>query len=163
MNQGMVLGAILQKAPHAQARVRGSQAYPRIRGRVDFYQTDLGVIVLAEVDGLPLGSEACNSPVFGFHIHGGSKCLGNAEDPFAEAGTHYNPKNCPHPYHAGDLPPLFGNNGYALQVFLSNRFTVEEIVGKTIIIHSKPDDFTTQPSGDAGDKIACGEIISENY
>ncbi len=157
------MGDFLQKAPHAQARVRGGQAYSRIRGRVDFYQTDLGVIVLAEVDGLPLGIEACNSPVFGFHIHEGSKCLGNAEDPFAEAGTHYNPKNCLHPYHAGDLPPLFGNNGYALQVFLSNRFTVEEIVGKTIIIHSKPDDFTTQPSGNAGDKIACGEIISENY
>lgn len=154
----MSLSTMLQRAPHAQAMVRGSQAYPRIRGRVDFYQTDLGVLVATEVDGLPVGTDACNSPVFGFHIHGGRECLGNAEDPFAEVGMHYNPEDCPHPYHAGDLPPLFGNNGYAVLIFLTDRFTVEEIIGKTVIIHSAPDDFTTQPSGNSGDKIACGEI-----
>ena len=163
MENKMSISAILQRASHAQARVRGSQAYPRIRGRVDFYQTDLGVLVAAEVDGLPIGTGACSNPVFGFHIHEGSKCLGNAEDPFAEVGMHYNPGNCPHPYHAGDLPPLFGNDGYAVLICLTNRFTVEEIIGKTIIVHSAPDDFTTQPSGNAGDKIACGEIISGIY
>ena len=65
---------------------------------------------------------------------------------------------CEHPNHAGDLPPLFGNNGFALSLFLTNRFTVDEVIGRTIIIHDHPDDFTTQPSGNSGTKIACGVI-----
>lgn len=73
-------------------------------------------------------------------------------------GTHYNPKSCNHPEHAGDLPPLFENNGYAYISFLTNRFTVKEIIGKVIIIHDMPDDFTTNPSGKSGEKIACGKI-----
>ena len=72
--------------------------------------------------------------------------------------THYNPNQCAHPYHAGDLPPLFGSNGYAFEAFLTDRFTVSEVIGRTVIIHSKPDDFSTQPSGNSGEKIACGEI-----
>ena len=60
--------------------------------------------------------------------------------------------------HAGDLPPLFGNHGFAFAVFLTDRFSVREVLGKTVIVHLKPDDFTTQPSGSAGEKIACGEI-----
>ena len=58
------------------------------------------------------------------------------------------------------MPPLFENEGYALTVFVTNRFNLAEILGKTIIVHRKRDDFTTQPSGDAGDKIACGVIQS---
>lgn len=60
---------------------------------------------------------------------------------------------------AGDLPPLFENNGLAVSVFLTNRFSVNQIIGKTIIIHDKPDDFTTDPSGNSGTKIACGVIV----
>ena len=44
---------------------------------------------------------------------------------------------------------------------LINKFTVNEIIGRTVIIHSQPDDFTTQPSGNSGKKIACGEHIYE--
>jgi Cu-Zn family superoxide dismutase len=44
---------------------------------------------------------------------------------------------------------------------LINKFTVNEIIGRTVIIHSQPDDFTTQPSGNSGKKIACGEIIEQ--
>jgi len=44
---------------------------------------------------------------------------------------------------------------------LTDKFTVEEIIGKTIIIHNMPDDFTSQPAGNAGQKIACGIIMSE--
>ena len=84
-------------------------------------------------------------------------------DTFADVGKHYNPQNCPHPAHAGDMPPFFSNNGYAVQMFLTDRFTVEEIIGKTIIVHSGPDDFTSQPAGNAGMKIACGEIIPGVY
>ena len=44
---------------------------------------------------------------------------------------------------------------------LINKFTVNEIIGRTVIIHSQPDDFTTQPSGNSGKKIACGEITEQ--
>ena len=76
----------------------------------------------------------------------------------SDAKAHYNPDNCEHPYHAGDMPPIFGNNGYAFSIFLTNRFWTDEIIGKTVIIHLQPDDFHSQPSGDSGAKIACGEI-----
>lgn len=149
-------------APDATAEVMGSSDYPDIRGKVRFHQTDKGVLVSAEIYGLPTAksavSQSCANDIFAFHIHGGSSCSGNANDPFANTLTHYNPKNCPHPYHAGDLPPLFGNNGYAWMRVLTDRFTVSDVLGKTILIHSAPDDFTTQPAGNSGAKIACGVI-----
>lgn len=88
----------------------------------------------------------------------GTSCTGNSNDEFADAKTHYNPQNCPHPYHAGDLPPLIENNGYSYMSVFINKFTVKDIIGKVVIIHEMPDDFTTQPSGNSGTKIACGEI-----
>ena len=80
-------------------------------------------------------------------------------DPFADAGAHYNPHNCRHPYHAGDMPPLFSNGGFAWMAFYTERFKTDEIIGRTVIIHDLSDDFTTQPSGNSGKKIACGEIV----
>ena len=58
----------------------------------------------------------------------------------------------------GDLPPLIENNGYAYMNVLINKFKIKDILGKVIIIHDSPDDFTTQPSGNSGTKIACGRI-----
>ena len=88
----------------------------------------------------------------------GISCTGNSNDEFANAKAHYNPQNCPHPYHAGDLPPLVENNGYSYMSVFLNKFKVKDVIGKVIIIHDMPDDFTTQPSGNPGTKIACGEI-----
>ena len=151
--------ALLRQRPHARARIVGSKSYPDIRGIVRFYQTAYGVVVVAEVKGLPNPAGYCSAPIFGFHIHEGTECTGNETDPFANVKTHYNPHACPHPYHAGDLPPLFGADGRALSIFLSNRFTVREILGRTVVIHSSPDDFSSQPAGNSGAKIACGEIV----
>ena len=72
---------------------------------------------------------------------------------------HYNPNGAEHPCHAGDLPPLFSAAGKAFMVFLTNRLSVNEVIGKTVVIHSNADDFTTQPSGNSGSKIACGIIL----
>lgn len=88
----------------------------------------------------------------------GISCTGTLEDEFANAGMHLNPTNCPHPYHIGDLPPLIENNGYAYMSVLLDKFKLEDIIGKVIIIHEMPDDFTSQPSGNSGKKIACGKI-----
>ena len=149
---------IFRQHPAAIAPMFGSNQYPNIRGMVQFFQTASGVIVSAEVTGLPFSTEKCTGSIFGFHIHEGPSCTGDANNPFSHVHEHYNPNHCPHPHHAGDLPPLFGNHGIAYSVFLTDRFSVREILGSTIIVHSAPDDFTTQPSGNSGEKIACGEI-----
>ena len=148
---------IINSRPLAKAFIKGNSTYPDISGNVRFYQTVYGVIVVAELTNLPKDSDNCNSPIFAFHIHQGETCT--PSDTFDNTGTHYNPNNCPHPYHAGDLPPLFSANGTAFLVTLTDRFKVNDIIGKTILLHSAPDDFTTQPAGNSGTKIACGEIV----
>ena len=150
----------LQRRPNAWAAIRGSREYPGITGLVRFYQTCDGVLVAAEVSGLPWTAESCGSSILGFHLHSGEECDGNSAEPFASAQGHYNPKGCPHPGHAGDLPPLFSSRGNAFQIFLTDRFAVREVIGKTVIIHDSADDFTSQPGGNAGARIACGIIIS---
>ena len=142
----------------AKAAVMGSKDYPALHGTVTLRQMKNGVLVTAEIFGLPSKQDKCDGGVFGFHIHEGTQCSGNEKDPFADAKMHYNPDGCPHPYHAGDLPPLFGNNGYAYMSVFTNRFRVEDVIDRVVIIHSKPDDFITQPSGNSGAKIACGKI-----
>ena len=157
---GINIIALLRRVPDAVAVIHGNSKYGGINGSVKFYQTARGVLTVAEIFGLPDPTEKCGNDIFAFHIHSGASCTGNSEDEFADAGTHYNPTECPHPYHAGDMPPLFSAGGTTFLAFLSDRFTSDEIIGKTVIIHDKPDDFTTQPSGNAGNKIACGEIVA---
>ena len=153
------LGTLLQYHPQGWAVVKGSVSYPGVSGLVRFYQTAFGVLVAAEFTGLPVAGGACQNSIFAFHIHEGSSCTGNEKDPFANVGLHYNPQNCKHPYHAGDLVPLFGAGGYAFSAFLTDRFEVRDVIGRTVVVHHSLDDFTSQPAGNAGEKIACGVII----
>ena len=151
--------ALFRRQPKAMAMIKGSGEYPNLQGYVWFYSSPYGVFVVTDIEGLPFSNDFCQSPVFAYHIHDGDRCTGNDLDPFADAGMHYNSNNCPHPYHAVDLPPLFGADGRAFSVTLTNRFTIEEVIGRVMIVHASPDDFTSQPSGNSGTKIACGKII----
>lgn len=153
-----MLWNLFSKIPNATARIRGNESHPQIKGLMQLYQLPQGVLIVVEVMGLPSSKDSCKSGIHGLHIHDGTRCTGNEADPFANAGTHYNPKMCAHPHHAGDLPPLLENQGYAMSVFYTERFRVNEVLGKTVIVHDKADDFTSQPAGDSGNKIACGEI-----
>lgn len=136
----------------AFAEIRGDRDAPQLSGRVQFQQKANGVLVTATVRGLPKQNR---SGFFGFHIHQGTSCKG--ED-FPETKGHLNPDRKPHPMHDGDLPPLLSNQGFAYMQVFTDRFTVGEIIGKTIVIHAEHDDFESQPGGDAGEKIGCGEI-----
>lgn len=142
-----------QKAmlPYAVAEVRGSVAYPNLRGQVRFYQRRDCVLVETNLQGLP----ETETGFFGFHIHGGESCTGEG---FADTGSHYNPTEAPHPSHAGDLPPLLSCHGNAYLAVATGRFRVEDVIGRTVVIHDMADDFTTQPAGNAGTKIGCGVI-----
>lgn len=142
---------------YAKAFIKGSPEYPDIYGYAAFVPYFGKTMVTVSMYGLPAEKD-CEFEIFAMHIHDGGSCTGNAEDPFADAKGHYDPLGAAHPCHAGDLPPLFAEDGSAHFAFITNRFTPAEIVGKAIIIHAKPDDFRTQPSGNSGEKIACGVI-----
>jgi Cu-Zn family superoxide dismutase len=147
----------------AYATIIGSNLAPKLRGSAEFTPYLNGTLLTVTVYGLPKQPGAGQTGgFFALHIHEGSECVAlNQDDPFLSAGGHYNPYNVPHPYHAGDLPPLLSaKDGYAYLQVYTDRFTPQQVAGRTIIIHSGPDDFHTQPSGNAGKRIGCGKIRS---
>lgn len=149
--------------PVAIAHVQGGPLRPQIRGTVQFFEMPGGTWVCAEVSGLPPYQPASNGEdptgPHGFHIHQFGDCqVGDPENPFQAAGEHWNPTNQPHGNHAGDFPVLFSNDGYARMCFFTNAFRPEQAMGKSVIIHLNPDDYRTQPAGDAGKRLACGVI-----
>lgn len=134
--------------PQAVAWVRGEGG---LRGSVTFYPVADGTLVSAEIRGLPKSETG----FFGFHIHEGGGCGGEA---FSDTGGHLNPLGLPHPQHMGDLPPLLAQNGKAFLAVKTGRFRPGDVVGRTVVIHEEPDDFHSQPAGNAGKKLACGVI-----
>lgn len=138
--------SITNTIPEAYAKIKGNGKYPDLKGTISFYGVHGGTIVVAEVTGLPKQSEHMDSAFHGFHIH---------------EEEHYNPTNAQHSNHAGDLPPLLANHGVVFSAFYTERFYPEDVLGKMIAIHEKPDDFKTQPSGDSGEMIASGKIIRD--
>ena len=132
------------------------------QGTVRFVQlADGGVRVNVDLTGVPPG-------VHGFHVHENGNCGDNGN----AAGGHFNPTATPHgapdadPHHAGD----FGNvtaddNGRVQNEFTTRSITVEaganSVVGRAVILHANPDDLTTQPTGNAGGRIACGVVNAQ--
>ena len=138
--------------PDAVARIKGGADAPHLGGEVRFYQECGNVLVVADISGMPKSN---GTGFFALHIHEGGSCSGEG---FAQTGGHYDPKGASHPNHAGDLPPLMRCCDGAFLAVRTDRFCVQEIVGKTVVIHNGPDDFHSQPAGNAGIKIACGLI-----
>lgn len=147
--------------PRAIAHIKGGPLRPQIQGVMAFYKVKGGTWVCVEVKGLPLYRRATDgqNPIgpHGFHIHEFGSCeVGDPENPFQGAGGHWNPTNQPHGNHAGDLPVLFSNKGYAKMCFFTDAFTPDDVIGKAVIIHENPDDYRTKPAGNSGKRLACG-------
>lgn len=140
------------KRPDAVARIIGGAEAPQLSGCVQFYQKNGCVLIAAKISGLPKESK---TGFFGFHIHQGGNCTGMD---FSGTEGHYNPSDQAHPKHAGDLPSLLECQGNAYLSVRTDRLSVTDIIGRTVVIHSDPDDFHSQPAGNAGKKIACGVI-----
>lgn len=129
-----------------------------VRGTVTFTQTGDGVKIVADVTGLSAGKH-------GFHIHEFGDC--SAKDA-TSAGGHYNPTNHPHAgpdadkHHVGDMGNLEADaSGKAhLELVDKNMKLTGDagIIGYAVIVHEKADDLKSQPTGDAGGRVACGVI-----
>ena len=135
-----------------------------LSGTVTFAPSDLGVQVTYMLDGLTEG-------VYGFHVHENGSCA-NGEDGTVggAAGGHFNPDSTEHgapnlparQRHLGDLGNIHAlSDGRVLGSFNESIASLDgpkSIIGRALIIHANEDDFTTQPTGNAGPRIGCGVI-----
>ena len=145
--------------------INGSESTSSIRGEVLFYQLNDGVYIKAYITGIPdTNSKGEPTRFHGFHIHENGNCSqNNTNESFPYTGNHFNPTNADHPFHAGDLPPILSANGIGILSVFTDAFRVIDIIERSIILHDGPDDFTSQPSGMSGNKIACGVIMPYHY
>lgn len=130
-------------------------------GSVNLIDTYAGVLMTGSVNDLGLGKH-------GIHIHTVGKC----EPPFTSAGGHFNPMSHQHGFrnasgpHLGDLPNLDTPAAGALKfevlvpgVTLKGDNALLDSDGASIVIHASADDYTTDPAGNSGGRIACGVIV----
>jgi Cu-Zn family superoxide dismutase len=153
----VVVGARADSVTKAVA-VLSSTKGNDISGVVTFTKVDGGVKIVADVTGLTPGSH-------GFHIHEFGDC--SAADG-ASAGGHFNPHHMQHGApdaemrHAGDFGNLEAEaTGKAHYERLDTVISLEgadSIIGHAVIVHAKADDLKTQPTGNAGARVACGVI-----
>ena len=136
---------------NATAQIRGGADAPHLTGQIQFFQECGSVLVIAKLSGFP----EKKSGFFAMHIHDGETCSGTD---FSGANGHYNPNMESHPNHADDLPSLMSCRGEAFLAVRTERFRVDDVIGKTVVIHGDPDDFRSQPAGNSVKKIACGVI-----
>lgn len=130
-------------------------------GTVTFTQLEEGVQVVVDIREMSGGAGKR-----GFHIHEHGDC--SAPDA-TSAGGHFNPTGAPHGgpndenRHAGDFGNLeFNEEGIAQVVFIDHHISLtgpDSIIGRAVIVHTQEDDLTSQPTGDAGPRAACGVIV----
>jgi Cu-Zn family superoxide dismutase len=145
-----------RQAEAVLATADGTQA-----GRVIATASEGGVMIALNVEGLAPGEH-------GAHVH----MTGSCEPPaFGSAGGHWNPADAQHGLenpagpHAGDMPNVaVGSDGTGTLGYTLQGGTFDSLLdadGAAFVVHAKPDDQTTDPSGNSGDRIACG-VFSEN-
>jgi Cu-Zn family superoxide dismutase len=127
-------------------------------GTVTFTKTGDGMKVVADITGLKPGTH-------GFHIHEFGDC--SAPDAMS-TGAHFNPSKNPHAghdaakRHDGDLGNIEADASGKAHLELTDKMMTmsgeKSIIGRGLIVHEKADDLKTQPTGDAGGRVACGVI-----
>ena len=134
-----------------------------VTGTVRFQQIGDKVQVSGDVRGLKPNAE------HGFHVHEKGDC---SSGDGMSAGGHFNPAGKPHAHqgtperHGGDLPNLKANGeGVATFSVTTPLLTVgsgaANVIGRSVIVHRDPDDYTSQPAGNSGPRLACGLIVAD--
>ncbi|MGC1240025.1 MAG: superoxide dismutase family protein [Chryseosolibacter sp.] len=136
----------------------------KVTGEATFTQEGGSVVFEITIENLTPGEHAV-------HLHEKGDC--SAEDG-SSAGGHWNPTMKPHgkrgngtAFHKGDIANITaGQDGKGTLRLSINDWTIggadsTNVVGKSVIVHAKPDDFTSQPAGNAGDRISCGVIKAD--
>ena len=149
------------EAPVQSIRAELSDGSGRRVGEATLQQLPKGVLIVADLSSLPSGTHA-------MHLHETGRCV----PPFESAGGHYNPVGSQHGYrnpagpHAGDLPNIHVTVGGTLRVehfveglSLSGEGGLLADDGSAVVIHQFADDYSSDPSGAAGDRIACGVLM----
>lgn len=149
---------VLADEPQKAIAVLSPTANSKVMGTVTFTKTGDEVKVVAEITGLAPGKH-------GFHIHEFGDC--SAPDA-TSAGGHFNPAKHQHgapeasDRHAGDLGNIEADASGKAHLELTDKAMklagAESIMGHAVIVHEKADDLKTQPTGDAGGRLACGVI-----
>jgi Cu-Zn family superoxide dismutase len=161
---GVSACAGLTSNPRATADLRDKNG--AAVGRAVLVEDTQGVRVRLEVNGLTPGLHAV-------HVHAVGKCEAPA---FTSAGGHFNPANRKHGHrsaegaHAGDLPNmLVGKEGRGRFETVTDAFTLRsgatsvfDSDGSALVVHVSVDDYSTDPTGNAGDRAACGLIVAAN-
>jgi Cu-Zn family superoxide dismutase len=152
--------------PRATAVLQGAPTDTDFKGTVTFIQEGNGVRIVADLAGVDTDGK------HGFHVHQTGECVhGEGDKHFTSAGGHFNPGNANHacppeePRHAGDLGNIEVTRGVGHLEETSTLLSLSgpnSVVGKAIILHAKADDCKTQPTGDAGDRLACGVVTMGN-
>ncbi|HKZ09729.1 MAG TPA: superoxide dismutase family protein [Rhodanobacteraceae bacterium] len=144
--------------------VLASASNSDVSGTLSFASTGEGVRITGRITGLKPDS------THGFHVHEHGDC---STPDASSAGGHFNPTQQPHGHpaegqrHAGDLPNQQANaEGVATVDVLAKDVQLgtggsTDILGGAIIVHAQPDDYSSQPSGNAGARIACGVITRD--
>ena len=133
----------------------------KVSGTVNFVQAGGKVLARGEIRGLKPNAE------HGFHVHEKGDC---SSGDGMSTGGHFNPTGRAHgshgggEHHTGDLPSLKADaTGVATVNFESSTIRVgsgvTDIVGRGLIVHRDPDDYKTQPTGNAGPRLACAVIV----
>ena len=132
---------------------------------VDASGTSIGWVELAPRAGginLRIAADGLAPGDHGIHLHAVGRCEGPA---FQSAGGHWNPEGKQHGHlnpsghHVGDLPNLtISANGRGTTSFLVSGHALNDADGTSLVIHAKPDDYRTDPSGNSGDRIACAVL-----
>jgi Cu-Zn family superoxide dismutase len=151
-----------EPAAQAVAQIAPTQGNT-VTGSLALRQSAQGVHITGSIQGLKPDAE------FGFHVHEKGDCT--APDG-SSAGGHFNPTQAQHgnptgpTHHAGDMLNIKSNADGVAQVDVTAAGTSlhgdpgTDVLGKAIVVHEGPDDYTTQPSGNSGKRIACGVIAA---
>lgn len=146
------IASIFSVPPEAAAVISGAPGYESLTGYVLLYGVPGGTVVVAQLEGLPSGG------FFALHLHQGESCR-TIQEAFDGAGPHWGLPGQLHPNHLGDLPVLLATeSGFAWSAVFTGRFLPSQARGRTVIVHHMPDDYRSQPAGDAGERIGCGVI-----